>query len=69
MNVGVILALAEYFTGPRVVAESIALQVPGKMREEAQAFFKVRAALGILGYPERPEAVRQITRALERHNV
>jgi uncharacterized membrane protein affecting hemolysin expression len=44
-------AVAQYFThGPRVAHHSIALQVGGKMGDEAKAFFAVRDALNIKGY-------------------
>lgn len=51
-----IKALAEYFTGPSVVHNSIGLQVPSQ-NQYAKAFFNTRTALGISGYMDKDEAL------------
>lgn len=61
----VIDQLAEYFTGPVVVHNSIGLSVGGIQYKMAQRFFVVRDALGIVGYDTKEEAIRKIKLKLE----
>jgi hypothetical protein len=57
-------ALAEYFTGPAVVFNSVGLQMGGDRRVGGDAFFTARNALGVTGYMNKDEAKRAIAVAL-----
>lgn len=57
--------LATYLTeGPRVAANSIALQIGGARKAEADAFFALRDAFGVRGYDDRDAAIRSIETTL-----
>ena len=65
LNEQAVFALAAHFTGPDVAHHSIALQVGGKMGEQAKRFFEVRDALGIQGYMDIAEAKEVIIKKLQ----
>lgn len=57
--------LATYLTeGSRVAGHSIALQIGGARKAEADAFFALRDAFGVRGYDDRDAALRSIKTTL-----
>ncbi len=57
--------LAMYLTeGSRVAGHSIALQIGGARKAEADAFFALRDAFGVRGYDDRDAALRSIKTTL-----
>lgn len=57
-------ALAVYITGTRVVRQSMALEMGGFAKAEADAFFALRAAFGVSGYATAEEAAASIRATL-----
>jgi hypothetical protein len=58
--------LAIYLTeGSRVAGHSIALQIGGARKAEADAFFALRDAFGVRGYDDRDAALRSIKTTLD----
>ena len=55
--------IAEHFTGPLVVHNSIGLQLPGQS-VMAKRFFDTREALGIRGYATKEEATSTLAKKL-----
>lgn len=59
-------ALVEYITnGSRVMQQSIALEIGGKKKEDAEAFFALRDAFDIRGYMDAAGAEKIIREKLQ----
>ena len=56
--------IAEHFTGPLVVHNSVSLEVGGMTKVMARRFFDTRAALGIRGYASKEEATATLAEKL-----
>lgn len=58
-----VTTLADYLTSStRVVNHSVALQIGGAAKQEADAFFALRTALGVTGYMTSDDAEKAIAK-------